>query len=115
MSIRAYGVLINPQSWIAIFFIARLPNVQTGLNDSFEFRQTQTSWGIREVARHGFNLFHLQLPVLGRPFEIPFEFPVFQNIAGFTSWMFHLSPSTGGRLTSLFFLLSIYGDVCSNF
>jgi len=103
MSIRAYGVLINPQSWIAIFFMARLPNVRTGLNDSFEFRQTQTAWGIREVARHGFNLFHLQLPVLGRPFEIPFEFPVFQNIAGFTCWMFHLSPSTGGRLTSLFF------------
>jgi len=93
----------NPYAWIGLFFLIRLPNVSTGLSDLFEFRQTQTAWGIREVVRHGVNFFHLQLPVLGKPFEVPFEFPVFQNIAGLISRVFSLPPSTGGRLTSLIF------------
>ena len=35
----------------------------------------------------GLSLLHPQLPVLGAPFEIPFEFPVFQAIASGAMWL----------------------------
>jgi len=96
-------VCVNPYFFIIMYFILRTPNTRTGLNDLFEFRQTQTAWGIREVEEHGLNLFHLPLPILGKPFQVPFEFPIFQNIAGLIGHFFSLSPSTAGRLTSLIF------------
>ena len=85
------------------FFILKFPNNFTGLDDAYQFRQTQTAWGVREVMANGFNFFHLRLPVLGYPYEIPFEFPIFQNIAGMVGKIFNTSPELAGRSTSLFF------------
>lgn len=95
--------IFNPYVAILLFFLWRLPNAQTGLADAYQFRQTQTAWGIREVARNGINFLHLRMPVLGQPYEVPFEFPLFQNIAGFLSQLLDLSPATAGRSVSLFF------------
>ena len=99
--------IFNPisNSWVVIFifFVFRLPNIRTGLNDAYQFRQTQTAWGIREVSKHGLNFFHLPLPVLGPPYQVPFEFPLFQNIAGIFAKFGHLDPATAGRLISLIF------------
>jgi hypothetical protein len=97
------SILISPYSFIFIYFIFRIPNTTSGLNDSFGFRQTQTAWGIREVMRHGFNFTSLQMPVLGYPFKVPFEFPIFQNLAGGFGRAFSISPTTSGRLFSLTF------------
>ena len=95
--------LVSPYLSILVFFLWRLPNTRTGLADAYQFRQTQTAWGIREVERNGINFLHLRMPVLGEPFEVPFEFPLFQNIAGFFSILTSFSPSTSGRIVSLFF------------
>jgi hypothetical protein len=86
-----------------LFFLYKSANNFTGLNDHFQFRQTQTAWGIKEVMENGYNFFHLRLPILGYPYEVPFEFPVFQNIAGFFGQIFDLSPEVAGRSTSLLF------------
>jgi 4-amino-4-deoxy-L-arabinose transferase-like glycosyltransferase len=86
-----------------LFFIFKFPNNFTGLSDAYQFRQTQTAWGVREVIENGFNFFHLRLPVLGYPYEVPFEFPIFQNIAGFVGRFFDTSPELAGRSTSLLF------------
>ena len=42
------------------------------------FRQTQTAYTARVFSEQGIDLLHPQVPVLGEPFEIPFEFPLFQ-------------------------------------
>ena len=86
---------------VIIFFIIRLGNTRTGLHDLYEFRQTQTAFGIRDVASNGFNLLHLHIPILGKPYEVPFEFPLFQNLAGGISHYSGIAPSTAGRLLSL--------------
>ncbi len=64
------------------------------------FRQTQTAFQAREFAEHGIDLLHPLLPVLGPPWEVPFEFPAFQAMA---SVPIHLgfSADTATRLTGL--------------
>jgi hypothetical protein len=102
-SLFSFKSFLNPYVLILIFFLCRLPNARSGLADAYQFRQTQTAWGIREVERNGMNFLHLRMPVLGQPFEVPFEFPLFQNIAGLFSILSSISPSTSGRIVSLFF------------
>ncbi|HUG64667.1 MAG TPA: glycosyltransferase family 39 protein, partial [Gaiellaceae bacterium] len=45
------------------------------------FRQTQTAYTARIYHEQGIDLLHPKLPVLGEPFEVPFEFPLFQAAA----------------------------------
>ncbi len=45
------------------------------------FRQTQTAYTARVFHEDGIDLLHPKLPVLGEPFEVPFEFPLFQAAA----------------------------------
>ena len=42
------------------------------------FRQTQTAYTARIFHEEGIDLAHPKVPVLGEPFEIPFELPLFQ-------------------------------------
>lgn len=44
------------------------------------FRQTQTAYTAVIFHEQGVNLLHPQLPVFGAPFEVPFEFPLFQAL-----------------------------------
>ena len=73
----------------------------------YQFRQTQTAWGIREASRNGYELLNLRMPVLGSPYQVPFEFPLFQNISALVGNIFNLNVIASGRTTSLlFFCLS---------
>jgi hypothetical protein len=51
------------------------------LESSAPFRQTQTAYTARIFHEQGIDLLHPKLPVLGEPFEVPFEFPLFQAAA----------------------------------
>ena len=45
------------------------------LLERHSFRQTQTAYTARIFHEEGIDLLHPKLPVLGEPFEVPFEFP----------------------------------------
>jgi hypothetical protein len=63
-------------------FIAYVaPSLGQPLLERHGFRQTQTAYTARIYHEQGIDLLHPKLPVLGEPFEIPFEFPLFQAAA----------------------------------
>lgn len=59
----------------------RLPWIGAPLLDFYSFRQTQTALSAQWLAREGLVLPAYPLPVLGRPWTAPFEFPTFQIIS----------------------------------
>jgi len=48
------------------------------LNDLYSFRQTQTAITIQDYFNHGLSIFNYKIPVFGPPWQVPFEFPVYQ-------------------------------------
>jgi len=70
------------------------------------FRQTQTLWPIREFIDGGWSL-ATPMPVLGPPWNVPFEFPLFQFLAGALGSVTGFEAEPAARLVSLaFFLLA---------
>ncbi len=101
--------IVTPQwstSWssslliIAVTTAARIPLLSKGLNEIHGFRQSQTALTTQEFARHGIDLFHPSLPVLGLPTAVPMEFPLFQALASLLANA-GMSASTAGRLLGL--------------
>ena len=89
--------------FFSLYFLLKFPNNKTGLADLYQFRQTQTAWGIREASRNGYDLLNLKMPVLGYPYQVPFEFPLFQNISALVGSILKLGVVESGRMTSLLF------------
>ena len=89
--------------FFSLYFLLKFPNNKTGLADFYQFRQTQTAWGIREASRSGYDFFNLRMPVLGYPYQVPFEFPLFQNISALVGSILKLGVVESGRMTSLLF------------
>lgn len=85
---------------------ARLPTLDQPLVEAHAFRQTQTAYTALLFHENGVDLVHPKLPVFGAPFEVPFEFPLFQALAAAPmSW--GLSADVAMRTTALAcFLLS---------
>jgi hypothetical protein len=84
----------------------RAPTLGQPLLEAHGFRQTQTAYTALIFRDEGISLLHSRLPVLGPPFEVPFELPVFQAIG---SLVMHLgvAPDPAMRVTGLaFFLLT---------
>ena len=54
------------------------PTLGRPLLERHAFRQTQTAFQARVFYEEGIDLAHPKVPVLGEPFEIPFEFPLLQ-------------------------------------
>lgn len=54
------------------------PTLDRPLLEKHAFRQTQTAYTARVFHEEGIDLVHPKTPVLGEPFEVPFEFPLFQ-------------------------------------
>jgi 4-amino-4-deoxy-L-arabinose transferase-like glycosyltransferase len=94
-------------AYLFVGFLAvalRWPTMNFPLSEAFAFRQMQTALMIREYMDGGF--FQLSpLPVLGPPWQVPFEFPLFQWIAAVFGSAVGASPQIAGRLTALFFFL----------
>lgn len=88
---------------VAIVVLAttvRYPTLQQPLVEVHGFRQTQTAYTARIFHEQGIDLLHPQLPVLGEPWEVPFEFPLFQALASVTM-SFGLDPDPALRVTGL--------------
>jgi 4-amino-4-deoxy-L-arabinose transferase-like glycosyltransferase len=66
---------------LAALVVYVAPTLGAPLLEKHAFRQTQTAWTAREFHERGIDLLHPKLPVLGAPFEVPFEFPLFQALA----------------------------------
>jgi len=72
--------------------------------DQFAFRQTQTAISAYWLLKGG-SILDYQTPVLGYPWSIPFEFPVFQWLVARMSGLFGLSIDHSGRAISTAFFL----------
>jgi hypothetical protein len=84
---------------IAIYYLG-----QPLLEDN-AWRQTQTALTSYWMLKEGWQLAY-QTPVLGYPWQIPLEFPVFQTIVAFVVWLGDLPLDPTGRIVSLAFLLA---------
>src|SRR5262245_11992600 len=87
---------------IAIALSLHLWSLRSPLLGLHSFRQTQTAFQAREFAEHGIDLLHPRLPVLGPPWQVPFEFPAFQALAS-VPMRLGVSADTSMRLTALAF------------
>jgi hypothetical protein len=80
--------------------LARLDTLRQPLVEYHSFRQTQTAFTTVEFDRLGIDLLHPRVPVLGKPFVLPFEFPLFQALAVLPMKL-GLSADVSMRLTGL--------------
>jgi hypothetical protein len=88
----------------ALALIVRLPTLRQPLVEAHGFRQTQTAYTALLFHEHGIDLLHPQIPVLGQPWALPFEFPLFQAIASFVMDL-GVGPDLAMRSTGLAFFL----------
>ena len=76
-----YGLRWLPAALLVVAFLVHVPTIGAPLVDRHPFRQTQTAYTARIFHEEGIDLLHPTLPVLGAPWEVPFEFPAFQAVA----------------------------------
>jgi hypothetical protein len=97
--------LMHPNiALIILVFIGtllRFRGVDRSLNEMFSFRQTQTAWGAKSILNFDAKFLHPEVPVLGPPFEIPFEFPLFQWLHVIFSKIFEEDIDKSGRILAL--------------
>jgi hypothetical protein len=72
------------------------------LFDFHGFRQTQTAISADSIL-HGGNFLRYETPVLGPPWSLPFEFPLYQGIVAGLSKVFSSPLEQTGRFVSVFF------------
>lgn len=89
---------------VAIMLVVNLVNVGQPLLEEHAFRQTQTALTAHYLQLNGFSL-RYETPVLGEPWSIPFEFPLYQAIVALISSALGVSLSVTGRVVSLAFTL----------
>ena len=78
------------------------------ISDTHEFRQCQTALSVAALLRGGPWLIY-ETPVLGPPWAIPFEFPLYQWIVALVAWSTAMSLNPAGRAVSVaFFLLTLW-------
>lgn len=70
-----------PAGLLLLAVLVHLPTLGAPLLDRHPFRQTQTAFTARIYHEQGIDLLHPKLPILGEPWEVPFEFPLFQAAA----------------------------------
>lgn len=86
--------------------LVRVPTLDQPLLERQPFRQTQTAYTALRFYERGIDLLHPELPVLGPPGEVPFEFPLFQAAAS-VPMAYGVKPDVAVRSTSLaFFVLT---------
>jgi hypothetical protein len=70
-----------PAGLLVAALVIHVPTFDQPLLERHPFRQTQTAFTARVFHEQGIDLLHAKLPVLGPPWEVPFEFPLFQAAA----------------------------------
>ena len=109
MKLRDLVLRINPGLLLLVYGLAALSYLlvtswQTPILDMFAFRQTQTAISAYWLLKGG-SFLDYQTPVLGYPWSIPFEFPVYQWLVAEFSSLLGLSIDHSGRAVSTAFFL----------
>jgi len=83
-------------------------NIDQPLLENHAFRQTQTAITSFYLKKDGFSLSY-ETPVLGYPWSIPFEFPIYQYIVSLFSKFLNLGLDFSGRfISTIFFYLILF-------
>ena len=85
-----------------IHAFVNLYNIAGPIADWHAFRQTQTAISIRSYIQNGWSLFY-ETPIVGKPWMIPMEFPLYQSIVYAVHQVFSGSLEVEARAISLFF------------
>jgi hypothetical protein len=88
---------------VTVFFAVRYA-AQPPL-DMYAFRQTQTAISAYWFLKDGFQLGY-ETPVLGAPWSIPFEFPIYQIVVALTTKYLDVPLDVSGRIVSYLFLVA---------
>lgn len=66
---------------VLISVILRVASILVPIgNERHSFRQAETAIVVQNFLNDGCSFLHYQIPVLGQPWEIPFEFPIYQAV-----------------------------------
>ncbi len=95
-------------AFFSLYYVSQQPL------DMYAFRQTQTALTSYWIIKEGFT-FAYQTPVGGRPWAIPFEFPLYQGLVAVIAKTFDLSLDVVGRLVSYLFLLACLWPIAGIF
>jgi len=90
-------------------FIIRLRNLNAPIGGSYDFRQTQTAWGVRSMMRGNMNPLNAEVPVLGPPWKLPFEFPLYQWCAALVGRVAGIADVAAARVTAAVFFVVVLG------
>ncbi|MCX6267886.1 MAG: glycosyltransferase family 39 protein [Bacteroidetes bacterium] len=98
--------------FFSVSVVSSLVFLFTGLGnyllDNHAFRQTQTALTTFYIVKDGFHLNYIT-PILGDPWTIPFEFPIYQMVVALLKMGTSLSLDVSGRIISImFFCLSLF-------
>ena len=91
---------------ILFLILVNTINVKNPILEQHSFRQTQTAISIFYLIKDGFTLSYIT-PVIGQPYSIPFEFPIFHFIVGLLSKFLTVNLDVMGRLVSLIFSIGV--------
>jgi 4-amino-4-deoxy-L-arabinose transferase-like glycosyltransferase len=92
--------LLAPAVLIVVAATVRIPSLHQPLLEAHPFRQTETAYPALIFHERGIDLLHPQLPVFGPPWQVPFEFPLYQVLATVPMHL-GVGPDTSLRLTAL--------------
>jgi hypothetical protein len=97
---------------VAVFACySTIAHVEAPLLDWYGFRQTQTAMTVYWMMKEGWNLAY-QTPVVGYPWSVPFEFPIYQTLTAVISKLGGFPLETTGRLLSFCFLIACAWPAC---
>jgi len=98
----------TPVIALAILLISLVPrclNLGKEPLESRGFRETQTAYTVKIFLQEGVSVLNYQTPVLGKPYTIPFEFPVYQLTAWAVVKLTGLSADQACLVTSIGYYL----------
>lgn len=95
---RAVWALVTANFVFSVCFIC--VGFNHSIYDFHAFRQTQTAFCAQDIQQRGVFL-NCQIPVLGAPWSIPFEFPLYQWVVARSSSILNLRLEQAGRLISI--------------
>lgn len=99
------GFVVLPVAALALSVVNFIAHASDLLLDQHGFRQTQTAITVYWFLRDGFRLDY-QTPVLGAPWSVPFEFPLFQILTALAVRATGLGLDTAGRSVAYVFHLA---------
>ena len=97
--------------WLGMLLVTnfgvRLNRLSDPLTGYYEHRTTQTAFGIKSLTENTLNPFLAEMPALGPPWKVPFEFPLYQFVAALLARTRVFGIDQAGRIVSTLSLMII--------